>query len=90
MTKKFPDLNNDGAVTKADVLKGRGVPGFKKGGKADKNWIQDAIKKPGALRKQLGAKAGKPIPAEKLAKAAKAPGKLGQRARLAKTLKGMK
>ena len=31
----FPDLNKDGKVTKADVLKGRGVPGFKKGGKID-------------------------------------------------------
>ena len=57
---------------------------------ATKNWIADAIKKPGALRKELGAKAGKPIAAEKLAKAAKAPGKLGARARLAETLKGMK
>ena len=27
----FPDLNNDGKVTRADVLKGRGV--FKRGGK---------------------------------------------------------
>jgi len=53
-------------------------------------WIQKAIKKPGALRKALGAKAGQPIPAKKLAAAAKKPGKLGQRARLAKTLKGMK
>lgn len=50
-------------------------------------WIQKAIKNPGALRSELGAKKGKPIPAAKLAKAAKAPGKLGQRARLAKTLK---
>ena len=53
-------------------------------------WIQKAIKKPGALRKQLGAKPGKPIPAAKLAAAAKKGGKLGQRARLAQTLKGMK
>jgi hypothetical protein len=53
-------------------------------------WIQNAIKKPGALRAQLGAKKGEPIPAKKLAKAAKAPGKLGQRARLAQTLKKMK
>jgi hypothetical protein len=53
-------------------------------------WIQKAIKKPGALRSALGVKSGKNIPAAKLAKAAKAPGKLGQRARLAKTLKGMK
>jgi hypothetical protein len=52
-----------------------------------KNWIKDAIKKPGALRKQLKAKPGKKIPAKKLEAAAKAPGKLGQRARLAKTLK---
>ena len=57
-----------------------------KGGK----WIQKAIKKPGALRSALGAKPGKPIPAGKLAKAAKAKGKLGQRARLAQTLKKMK
>jgi hypothetical protein len=53
-------------------------------------WIQKAIKKPGALRKELGAKPGKPIPAKKLAAAAKKPGKIGQRARLAETLKGMK
>jgi len=57
---------------------------------ATKNWIAGAIKKPGALRSQLGAKAGQPIPAKKLAAAAKKPGKLGQRARLAETLKGMK
>jgi len=53
-------------------------------------WIQKAIKKPGALRKELGAKEGKPIPAKKLAAAAKKPGKIGQRARLAETLKGMR
>jgi hypothetical protein len=53
-------------------------------------WIQNAIKKPGALRSELGVKSGKKIPASKLAKAAKAPGKLGQRARLAETLKGLK
>jgi hypothetical protein len=55
-----------------------------------KNWIAGAISKPGALRKELGAKPGKDIPAKKLAKAAKSSGKLGQRARLAETLKGMK
>ena len=55
-----------------------------------KNWIQKAIKKPGALHKQLGVPAGKKIPAGKLAAAAKKPGKLGQRARLAQTLKGFK
>ena len=55
-----------------------------------KNFIAEAIKKPGALRKELGAKPGKPIPEGKLKAAAKKPGKLGQRARLAKTLKGLK
>jgi hypothetical protein len=57
---------------------------------ATKNWIKGAIKKPGALREELGVKEGKTIPAKKLAAAASKPGKLGQRARLAKTLKGMK
>jgi hypothetical protein len=56
----------------------------------DGKWIQKAIKKPGALRKSLGAKKGEPIPAGKLAAAAKKPGKMGQRARLAQTLKKMK
>ena len=55
-----------------------------------KNWIAGAIKKPGALRESLGVKAGEKIPAGKLAKAAKQPGKMGQRARLAQTLKGFK
>jgi hypothetical protein len=58
---------------------------FKAGGSTD--WIAGAIKKPGALRASLGVKGDKPIPAGKLAKAAKAPGKLGQRARLAQTLR---
>ena len=55
-----------------------------------KKWIQEAIKKPGALKKSLGVKEGEKIPAKKLTKAAKAPGKMGQRARLAETLKKMK
>jgi len=38
--KNFPDLNKDGKVTKADVLKGRGVEGFKKGGMAKKGYAQ--------------------------------------------------
>lgn len=83
----FPDLTGDGKVTKADVLKGRGV--FKKGGSTSK-WIQSAIKKPGALKKSLGVKAGEKIPAKKLAAAAKKPGKMGQRARLAQTLSKLK
>jgi hypothetical protein len=55
-----------------------------------KKWIAGAIKKPGALRKELGIKEGEKIPAKKLAKAAKAPGIEGKRARLAETLKGFK
>ncbi len=58
--------------------------------KSDKKWIQKAIKKPGALRKALGIKKGKKIPASKLNAAAKKGGKLGQRARLAKTFKKMR
>ncbi len=57
---------------------------------ADKKWIQKAIKKPGALHKELGVPEGKKIPKKKLEKAEKAPGKLGQRARLAATLSKMK
>lgn len=53
-------------------------------------WIQKAIKKPGALKESLGVKKGEKIPAKKLAVAAKKPGKMGQRARLAQTLKGLK
>lgn len=53
-------------------------------------WIQSAIKKPGALRTALKVKAGAKIPAKKLAAAVKKPGKLGQRARLAMTLKSFK
>ena len=90
MAKDFPDLTGDGKVTRADVLKGRGVEGFKKGGKTGEKWIQSAIKKPGALRSALKVKEGKTIPAKKLEAAAKKPGKLGQRARLAQTLKKMK
>jgi hypothetical protein len=141
--KSFPDLNKDGKITKADILKGRGV--IKNGGKIKKaqaglkasnkrvgpvdpkgawtkvqemnlpprnvktkasltedkqlgatkmakegKWIQKAIKKPGALRSSLGVKKGEKIPAGKLAAAAKKPGKMGQRARLAQTLKKMK
>lgn len=60
------------------------VSEYKKGG-----WIAGAIKKPGALHEQLGVPEDEKIPAKKLNAAAKKSGKLGQRARLAKTLKGM-
>lgn len=54
-----------------------------------KKWIQGAIKHPGALRKELHAKKGKPIPEKKLESAAKKGGTIGKRARLAETLKKM-
>ncbi len=92
MAKKFPDVSGDGEVTQKDVLMAKGVipkgDGMKKGGKV--NFIQEAIKKPGALRASMGVKKGEKIPAKKLAVAAKKPGKMGQRARLAQTLSKLK
>ena len=85
--KRTPvSLTRDKQLGATSMSAKRGKTVKAKGGK----WIQSAIKKPGALRAQLGAKPGKPIPAGKLAKAAKAKGKLGQRARLAQTLKKMR
>ena len=56
-----------------------------------KNWIKGAIKRPGALHKDLGVPEGKPIPAKKLAAAAHSDNPTTRRrAALAKTLKGMK
>lgn len=77
---------------KDSIKANKPMPKQKSGGTTAKDgkWIQKAIKKPGALRAQLGAEPGKPIAAAKLAKASKAKGKLGQRARLAMTLKKMK
>ena len=57
--------------------------------RAKKNFIQGAIKKPGALHRDLGVPQGEKIPTAKLAAAAKKPGKVGQRARFAETLKKM-
>lgn len=53
-------------------------------------WIQKAIKHPGALHKALHVPEEEKIPAKKLEKAAGKPGKLGKRARLAQTLRGLK
>ena len=58
---------------------------YKKGGRF---WIQDAIKKPGALRRTAGVKKGQKIPTGKLARLAGKPGVTGKRARLAQTLRG--
>jgi hypothetical protein len=92
VAKKFPDVSGDGEVTQKDVLMAKGVipkgEGMKKGGKV--NFIQEAIKKPGALRASMGVKKSEKIPAKKLAVAAKKPGKMGQRARLAQTLSKFK
>ena len=54
---------------------------------AKKKWVNDAIKKPGALREALNVKKGKNIPVSTLRQKAKAPGKMGQRARLALTMR---
>ena len=59
---KFPDLTGDGKVTRADVLKGRGV--FKNGGKSRVNEAGNYTK-PG-MRKRIfnqikaGSKGGRP------------------------------
>lgn len=50
---------------------------------AKKQFIQKAIKKPGALHKMLGVPMNEKIPRSKLLAAAKSGGKLGQRARFA-------
>jgi hypothetical protein len=55
-----------------------------------KKWIQNAIKKEGALHKSLKVKKGEKIPEGKLEKASHKGGKLGKRARLALTLRKMK
>lgn len=59
----------------------------KKVTKRKKYWIKSAIKHPGSLRKALGVKKGQKIPAKKLNAAAKKKGKIGKKARLAKTLR---
>ena len=52
------------------------------------NWIAGAVKHPGSLHKEMGIPQGEKIPAKKLNAAAAKGGKEGERARLAKTLKG--
>ena len=57
--------------------------------KSSRRWIQRALKKHkrGALHKQMGIPAGDVIPLRKLERAAKKPGLLGKRARLALNLR---
>jgi hypothetical protein len=52
------------------------------------NWIAAAVKHKGALHRSLKVPMGKKIPLAALAIAAKKGGKMGQRARLAETLRG--
>ena len=100
LTKKakggnFPDLTGDGKVTKADVLKGRGV--IKKGGAISKmkkggNWIQGAIKRPGAFSAKAKA-AGKSTAAyakSVLKEGSKASTRTKRQAALAQTLGKMR
>jgi hypothetical protein len=71
---------------------------YKKGGSTSKkkkssgkNWIQGAVKRPGALRKKLGVKKGKTITSAQLNKAAKSSNPTTRRqANLAKTFKKMR
>lgn len=57
--------------------------------KSSRRWIQHALKKHkrGALHKQMGIPVGEVIPLRRLVSAAKKPGLLGKRARLALNLR---
>ena len=77
-----------GGMSAPSAPSGGSPMGLKKGGSA--NWIKGAIKHPGSLRKSLHVKEGQKIPAKKLEAASHKSGKMGQRARLAKTLKSFK
>lgn len=57
---------------------------------ANKKFIQKIGLKKGALHRDLGVPLDKKIPKAKINAAAKKPGKVGQRARFAKTLAKMK
>lgn len=50
--------------------------------------MKGAVRRPGALRRHYGTKAGKTIPVAKLKRDASKGGKLGKRARLALVFKG--
>lgn len=82
----------DKPITEFDKDYGGKTPlrsGFAKGG-ASKNFIQGAIKHPGALRAALHAKTGEPIPAKKLEKATHSSNPtMRKRAVLAETMRGM-
>lgn len=52
-----------------------------------KKWIAGAIKRPGQLHRDLGIPQGQKIPVEMIRRAAKRKDKVGERARLALTLR---
>ena len=57
---KFPDLTGDGKVTQKDILKGRGVPGIKKGGAmTKKGYAKGGMAKKGYSKGGVARK-GKP------------------------------
>ena len=59
--------------------------------KSKKDWIQGAVKRPGALRKKLGVKKGKKITKAQLNKAAKSKNpRTRKQANLAKTFAKMR
>ena len=66
--KKFPDLNKDGKITKADILKGRGVIA-KKGTKVEKaeNGIATPTLRRGQMRRLGRLSAKNPQRAERVA-----------------------
>jgi len=53
--KSFPDLTGDGKVTKKDILRGRGVPGFSIGGGVGKlkNKLKTTKGKPKIIRTDI-------------------------------------
>ncbi len=57
---------------------------------AKARFIKAAIKKPGELHRDLGVPQGKPIGAEKIEEAAERGGQVGQRARFALVLRGLR
>ena len=62
--KSFPDLNKDGKVTKADILKGRGVIA-QKGAKVKKKTGMDAVKDVGKYVSTFGGATERDNPKQK-------------------------
>lgn len=58
--------------------------------KKPQKFIQQAIKKPGQLHRDLGIPQGQKIPLKLILSAAKRKGKVGQRARFALTLRKLR